>query len=170
MAYSGAVQVIQLLNQTQAEEIVALDAGEDASGSSADIATLMVPVPLMIYAFGVFVTEDLAASLTGSLFLERSSVIAGTDTTVVEFDLDSTNLQSGNGDSPLVTSSTGSEDIDAGDVVYAQASAFPVLITAPQYLTVRLVTTAVAGEYVPFIVARWQGMDLRPASVWANAS
>lgn len=166
MAYSGAAQVIEF--QSPDSTIAVNTSLIDISASSADVATLIVPVPLMIYAFGCYVTEDLAATASGSIFLERATNVAGTDTTVVELDLDSTDLKSGDGTDPLQTASTGSEDIDAGDVIYAPSTSFPVLITAPQILTVRFVQTAVAGELRPFIVARWQGMDLRPTSVWGD--
>jgi hypothetical protein len=170
MAYSGAVQVMEFLTANIAGRLTVANAGIDVSDADADAATMIVPCPLMIYGFGVYVMEDLAASLTGSIFLERATVIAGTDTTVVEFDLDSTDLQSGDGTSPLQTSSTGSEDIDAGDVAWAPSSSFPVLIQSPQVLTVRHVQTAVAGEVAPFILARWQGPDLRQVTQWADAT
>ncbi len=174
MAYSGAVQVIAFLMADVADPtqvlagITVAESGIDLDDTSADVATMIVPVPLMIYAFGVYVHESFAAAATGSLFLERATNIVGTDTTVAELDYDSILNQSGDGDRPFQTTSTGSEDIDAGDVLYAQSSLFPVLITAPQVLTVRHVSTGVAGEVAPFIVARWQGMDLRPAAVWGR--
>ena len=168
MAYSGAVQVIQF--QAISELVSAATAMYDPTNDSGDLGILIVPTPLMVYAFGAFIHEDLGATLIDVL-LQRSLTIAGTDTTVATLDLSSTNLTSGDGNSPLVTASTGSGDIDNGDVVYAAASSFPVLITAPQVLTVSAsATEAIAGEYTMFIVARWQGMDLRPTSVWADAS
>ena len=142
-----------------------------SADSSADVATMIVPVPLLIYAFGVIVEEDFDASATGSLFLESSTVILGTDTTLVELDYDSTSLRSGDGFVPSKTASTGSEDIDKGDVIfYADASTFPLLVTAPKVLTVRHVTTNVAGIVVPFIVGRWKNIDGTPTSVWTNAN
>ena len=172
MAYSGAMDVYHFLLANQAGRIAVATTGIDLSGNaSADVATMIVPVPLVIFAFGVVVQENLAASAVGSLFLERSTVIVGTDTTVVELDYDSTDLRSGNSTNELAsaTASTGSEDVDAGDVIFfAQSSVFPVLIAAPQVLTVRHVTTAVAGEVAPFIVCRWQGIDGRPRSVWTD--
>lgn len=170
MAYSGAVQVIQMHNATNAASIVALDAGFDYSATAADDVTLIVPVPLMIYALGLYLTEAAAATSTVNLVLSHSTVIVGTDTTITTLDLDSTNLQSGDGDSPLVTSSTGSEDIVAGDVAYAPSSSFPFLVPAAQVLTLSHTASGGALEGIPFIVARWQGMDLRPAAVWANGS
>ncbi len=170
MAYSGAVQVIMLHNPTVAQSIVALDIGFDLSDSAADLFGMIVPVPLMIYAFGLYTTEAHAATSTANIVLAHSTVLVGTDTTIATLDLDSTNLQSGDGDSPLVTSSTGSEDIDAGDVAYAPSSSFPFLVPAAQVLTVSFSASGGAGEGVPFIIARWQGMDLRPAAVWADGN
>ena len=170
MAYSGAVQMIMLHNPTVAQSIVALDIGLDLIASTADDFVMIVPVPLMIYAFGMYVTENLAASDLAALTLQRSTVIVGTDTLISTLDFDSTSLQSGDGDQPLVTSSTGSEDIDAGDVVYAPADDFPVLVAAAQVLTVAHTASGGANEGVPFIIARWQGMDLRPTAVWASGT
>ena len=168
MAYSGAVQVVQF---TSIETFVSVaTAGYDPTSNSGDLGIMIVPVPLMIYAFGAYISEDLGATLIDVL-LQRSTVAAGTDSTVATLDMSSTNLTSGDGNSPLVTASTGSGDIDAGDVIYAPASSFPVLITAPQVLTVSAsATEAVAGEYTFFLICRWQGMDLRPAAVWGDAS
>jgi hypothetical protein len=166
MAYSGAVQVIPFQSPDAFTSVAT--SLIDVSASSADVAVLIVPVPLEVYAFGIYVTESFAAAGTGSIFLERATNVVGTDTTVSELDFDAVALKSGDGNKPLQTASTGSEDIDLGDVVYAPSSAFPVLIAAPQVLTVRFVQTAIVGEAVPFIVARWQGMDLRPTSVWAS--
>ena len=170
MAYSGAVQMIMLHAPTVAESIVALDIGMDLSAATADNFVMIVPVPLMIYAFGLYLTENSAATSLVALTLQHSTVIVGTDTLITTLDLDSTNLSSGNGDSPLQTASTGSEDIDAGDVAYAPSSDFPYLVPAAQVLTTSFSASGGANEGVPFIVARWQGMDLRPAAVWANGS
>ena len=168
MAYNGPLQVIQF---TPPEVFVSVaTAGMDISDSSVDHGTLAVPVSLMLYAFGVYVSENMAASALGSIFLERSTNVAGTDTTVVELDLDSIVHLSGNGTLPLQTASAGSEDIDAGDVLFAPSSLFPVLITAPQILTVRHVQTAITGELTAFIVGRWQAMDARGTEFWSNVN
>ena len=170
MAYSGAVQLIMMHSHTSVQSIVALDAGFNYSDATADDYVLYVPVPLMVYAFGLILTEDSAATSLVALTLQHSATVAGTDTLIATLDLDSTNLQSGDGDSPLVTSSTGSEDIDAGDVAYAPSSSFPFLVPAAQALTVAHTASNGALEGIPFIVARWQGMDLRPVSVWADGN
>ena len=169
MAYSGAVQVITMHVPTPAESIVALDIGQDLS-TGADKYVLIVPVPLMIYAFGVYLSEGYAAGSVANMTLQHSTVVAGTDTLISTLTEDSTDLQSGDGNSPLVTSSTGSEDIDAGDVMYAPASDFPFLVPAAQVLTVANSASNGAGEGVPFIICRWKGMDLRPAAVWGDAT
>jgi hypothetical protein len=165
MAFSGDVTVLHF--QEPDSSVAVATTNIDVSASSADTATMIVPVPLMLYAFGLYCTENGAASLTGSVFLERATNVAGSDTTVVEVDIDVTDLSSGDGTLPLQTASTGSEDIDAGDVLFGPSSAFPVLITAPQVLTVRFVQTAVAGEYVPFVVGKWMEIDYTPAAVWS---
>ena len=170
MAYSGAVQVIVLHNATVAQSIVALDIGQDLSASAADLFGMIVPVPLMIYAFGMYVTESIAASDVALLTLQHSTVLTGTDTSIAILDFDSTNLASGDGDSPLKTASTGSEDLDAGDVVYAPSSSFPYLVPAAQVLTTSFAASGGANEGVPFIIARWQGQDLRLTSTWGNGS
>ena len=167
MAYNGPLQVIQF---TPPEVFVSVaTAGIDISDASADHATLAVPVSLMLYAFGVYLSEDMAAAADGSIFLERASNVAGSDATVIELDLDSTSHLSGSGTLPLVTASTGSEDIDAGDVLFAPSASFPILITAPQILTVRhAVSSGITGELTAFIVCRWQAMDLRGTSFWSD--
>lgn len=176
MAYSGEMNVYQFKLPNQAGRITVATTGIDIGGdSSADVATMIVPVPLMIFAFGV-VCEETLGTVTGSLFLERSTVILGTDTTVAELDFQSTDLKSGpaNQDIAQATALTASTDIAGGDVVYwAPASAtvpFPVLITAPQVLTVRHVNTTSVGEIAPFILCRWQGIDARPTSIWTNVN
>ena len=166
MAYSGAVQVIQF--EAPSNIVSVATSGYDPTDDSGDLGVLIVPVPLLIYQFGAYIMEDVGVSLI-DILLQRSTVIAGTDTTVATLDMSSTNLKSGDGSSPLQTASTAATDLDAGDVIYAPSSSFPVLITAPQVLTISAsATEAIAGEYVIFILARWQGPDLRPTSVWGN--
>ena len=169
MAYSGAVQVIQMHSHTSVQSIVALDAGFNYSDSTADDFVLYLPAPLMVYAFGMYVTESFAAGDLTSLTLQTALAPVGTDTLRATLDMDSTDLQSGDGDNALVTSSTGAEDLDAGDVVYAPASSFPFLAPVG-VLTVAHTASGGAAEGIPFIIARWQGMDFRGTNVWANAS
>ena len=92
MAYSGAVQVLTMHYPTRAESIVALDMGQDFSASAADLFTMIVPVPLMIYAFGIYVTENLAATSVGNYTLQHSTVIVGTDTLISTLVEDVTDL------------------------------------------------------------------------------
>ncbi len=170
MAYSD-YEVMKFHLADHFAQVVATGGINIEADASADVATFIVPLPLLIYAFGVVVNESFAAAAVGSLFLERSTVILGTDTTVVELDYDSTSLRAGDGFEPSATASTGSEDIDAGDVIfYADAATFPILIEAPQVLTVRHVNTTVNGIVEPFIVARWKNIDGRPTSVWTNTN
>ena len=165
MAYSGSAQVIEF---TLSNATTVAASAIDVSASSADYGHILVPIPMIIYQFGAYITESLAAAVTGSVFLERANRVAGTDVTVVELDLDATNLASGDGTRAAQTASTGSEDIDAGDVVYSPQSSFPIIITAPQVLVLRLVQTAVVGEMRPFVVGRFLGPDYRSTEVWIN--
>ena len=171
MAYNGPLQVIQF---TPPEVFVSVaTAGMDISvdPTTTDNATIAVPINLMLYGFGVYVSEDLGATATGSIFLERSTNVAGTDTTVIELELDSTTHKSGDGQLPLVTASTASDDIDAGDVLFAPSASFPILITAPQILTVRYAQSASnTGELTAFIVGRWQAMDARGLKFWSDVN
>ncbi len=170
MAYSD-YEVMKFHLADHFAQVLATGGINIEADSSADVATFIVPLPLLIYAFGVVVNESFAASATGSLFLERATVILGTDTTVAELDYDSTSLRSGDGSEPSTTASGGSASIDAGDVILlANASTFPILIDAPQVLTVRHVTTAVNGIVEPFIVARWKNIDGTPTSVWTDTN
>ena len=165
MAYSGSAQVIEFTNVSS---ILVNTSAIDVSATSADYGHILVPVPMILYQFGAYITEDLAAAVTGSVFLERSNRVAGTDVTVVELDLDSTNLRRGDATRAAQTASTGSEDLDAGQVVYSPQSLFPVIITAPQLLTLRLVQTSAVGEMRPFIVCRFLGPDYRSTEVWID--
>ena len=169
MAYSGAVQVIHMHTMTSAQSIVALDAGLDFSASGADMFVLYVPTPLMVYQFGVFVTESFGAGDLTALTLQSALMTVGTDTLLTTLDFDSILLFSGDGNSPAATVSTGAEDIVAGDVAYARHQDFPVLVEGPRVLTVANTTSGQAGEGIPFIIARYQGPDLRPARVWTRA-
>ena len=166
MAYSGSAQVLEF---TLVNSIAVNTSAVDVSASSGDFGAIIVPVPMMLYQFGCYVTESLAAAVTGSIFLERADFVAGTDATVVELDLDATDLRSGDGTRAAQTASTGSEDIDAGDVIYSPQTSFPIIITAPQVLVLRTVqTSSVAGELRPFIICRWLGPDYRSTEVWIN--
>ena len=167
MAYSGAVSVMSFQH---AESLSALtDAILDIGTDTKDL-NMICPMPLQLYAFGIFVLENLGASYDSALVLQDSTSIDGTDTTISTLDLDSTSNFSGDGDSPLVTVSTGAEDIDDGDVVYSSSADFPYLVVAGRMLVVQYTaSTDTAGEAVPFVVARWNGPDLRPTNIWARA-
>lgn len=166
MAYSGSTQVMSF--QSPGSMAGVATSLIDISDSTVDLAILIVPFPLKVYQFGVYSTETLGTAVTGSIFLERSTVIAGSDTTVFEMDVDSVNLASGDATLASQIYSTGSEATAAGDVLYSGQMGFPVVITAPQVLSVRMVTTALAGELVPFIVARWLGLDYRSTEHWTS--
>ena len=168
MAYSGSAQVIEF---TKPDAVTVVLSAIDTSASSGDFGHILVPIPMMLYQFGAYITESLAATISGSVFLERANRVAGSDTTVAELDLDATNLRSGDGTRAAQTASTGSEDLDAGDVVYSPQSLFPLIITAPQVLVLRLVqTSTIAGEMRPFIVARFLAPDYRSTEVWIDKS
>ncbi len=164
MAYSGATQVILFEHPGN---LTSATTAQINIGTDTITAHLIVPVPLMIYAFGVYLTQTLGASYDSSLTLRRVTIPGGTTTTLSTLDLDSTALSSGDNTSPNQTASTGAEDIVAGDVAFAPASAFPVLVQSPTTLIMQYTaSTDTAGEAVPFIVARWQGMDLRQTEIW----
>jgi len=170
MAYSSGRQIMPFQLAGHAGMITVAASGIDVSDASADAGTMFCPLPLLIYQFGMFITESPAAAITGSVFLEESTVIAGSDTTIVEFDMDVTDLQSGDGNRPNVTAAAGSESEDNGDVIWSPKSSFPWLVQAGLTLTVRHVQTAQVGEYVPFIDAQWMPMDVRRAATWINVA
>ena len=167
MAYSGSAQVLEF---TKPDAVTVVLSAIDVSASSADYGHILVPVPMIIYQFGMYITETLAATVSGSIFLSREEKIAGTEVTIAELDLDATNLAKGDATRAAQTASTGSEDISAGEVVYSPQSLFPVLVTAPQLLALRLVQTAVVGEMRPFIVCRWLAADYRGTEVWSDST
>ena len=167
MAYSGSAMVLEF---TLPNSIAVNTSAIDVSATSGDFGHILVPIPMMLYQFGAYITEDLAATVSGSVFLERANRVAGTDVTVVELDLDSTNLSRGDGTRAAQTASTGSEDLDAEQVVYSPQSLFPIIITAPQMLVLRLVQTSVVGEMRPFVVGRFLGTDYRSTEIWIDKS
>jgi len=171
MAYSGLIRVMEFPCANAYGRITIANTGIDVSDASADAATMIVPSVLKIYQFGLYVMESLGSTLAGSVFLERAPSLLGTDVTLAEIDLDSADLKSGDGVSANQTASTGSEDIDAGDVIFAPASSFPITVIGPQYLTVRHAQSAsVAGELAPFIVAKWMPPDLRSTEQWSDVT
>ena len=177
MAYSGSMDVIPFILAADFGRITVATTGIDLDSDTGDVATMIVPVPLMIYAFGVNVTENLGV-VTGDLTLQRSTVIGGTDTTIAVLDFDDTTYSSGAAavsSQELLAHSVAlaaSADVDAIDTfINASAAIFPFLVTAPQVLTLNHTITAatITGELAPFIVARWQGIDARPREVWTRA-
>ncbi len=166
MAYSGQNVVIQF--QHPGSLIAVTDAMIDVSASSADAAYLIVPVPLMIYAFGIWSHESAAASGTGSILLEVQRVPAASQITICELDFDATDPSSGGDRTAGVTASTGSEDMDLGDIMFGKSSNFPYLVAAPNTLCVSFTQTAIVGEFTAFLVGRWLGIDYRSDGVWAS--
>lgn len=175
MAYSGSLTIIdfQAPDASIAVNTSLIDISTDPTTSLA--GSLAVPVPLMLYGFGVYCMETVGATATGSILLERSVNIL-TDatsggTSVAEIELDTTSLSSGDGVLPRQTALTASSDIVAGDVVMAPAATFPLLIAPNQTLQVRYVQSGSnAGEFRPFIVVRWQGIDARSTEQWTRLS
>ncbi len=174
MARSGALKVIEFNIAANAGRIIVASTGIDISDSTRDHATIFVPVDMILYQFGVYVMEDLGATAAGDVALETINTpstlpTSGTATTIATIDLDATNLARGNGATAAAVASTGSEDIDAGDVIFAPTSTFPLMILAPHILTVRHVqSSSVTGELAPFIVCRWLTPDLRSNEQWAS--
>ena len=166
MAYSGQNIVIQF--QHPGSLIAVADSMIDVSASSADNAILIVPIPLMIYSFGVMSFESGAAGISGSVLLEIQRVPAASQVTVCDIDLDATDPSSGGDRTAGVTASTGSEDMDLGDIMYGKSSNFPYLVDAPNTLTVSTTQTAQVGEFTAFMVCRWLGIDYRSDGVWAS--
>ncbi len=176
MARSGALKVIEFNLASNAGRILVASTGIDISESSADAGTIFVPVDMILYQFGVYVMESLDATAAGDVVLEQISTpstlpTSGTAVSLATIDLDATNLARGNGTLAAQVASTGSEDIDAGDVVFAPTSTFPLMILAPHILTVRHVqSSSIAGELAPFIVCRWLTPDLRSNEQWASTA
>jgi len=167
MAYDGALRVYQF--QAPETLVSAATAGMDIGEADADLGSMICPIDFMIYQFGVHVHQTLGASAVGSVFLTRATNVAGTETTIVELDMDSTSLLSGNNTLPLITASTGSEAIIEGDTIFSPMSNFPFLVVAPQVLETRHVDSGtVVGEVTPFVIGKWQSMDGRPTSVWTD--
>ena len=171
MAYSGQTKCIEFLCANGAGRVTIANTGIDISVTGADAATISIPIPMIIYAFGVYVMEDLGAAATGGIFLDMETVIAGGGSIVVlaEIDLDSTSNLRGDGFTARQVASTGSEDIDAGDVILASNAIFPITVPAPRTLTARWATNSgIAGEVAPFIVARWLAPNFSSTEQWTD--
>lgn len=166
MAYSGQQVVIQF--QYPGSLVAVTDSMIDISATSADNAILIVPIPLIIYSFGLYSFETGGAAVVNSVLLEVQRVPAASQVTIVDFDLDATDQASGGDRTAGVTAAAGSESIIQGSIQYAPSSVFPYLVDAPNTLTVSTTLTAVAGEYTAFIVGRWLGLDYRSDGIWAS--
>ena len=168
MAYSGENVVLQF--QHPGSLIAVTDSVIDvsATGAPTDYAVIICPIPFMIYQFGMFVTQTGGATLTGDVTLLRSTFAAGTDITIVGVDLDSTDLNSGAATTASITASTGAEAILLDGVIWSPTSVFPYIVSAAHCLTVALTNTSAVGEYVPFVVGRWLGLDWRSTEVWGS--
>ena len=173
MAYSGQTKVMPFLCANHGGRVTIANTGIDISITGADAATLIVPIPMIIYAFGVYVMESFDAAATGGIFLDMETVMAGGGSLIVlaEIDLDSTSNSRGDGFTARQVASTGSEDVDAGDVIFASNAIFPITVPAPRVLVVRHVqSSSIAGEVAPFIVARWLNPNLSSTEQWVDAS
>ena len=177
MARSGALKVIEFNLANNAGRIAIVNTGIDISDATADAGTIFVPVDMILYQFGVYVMESLGATAAGDVALEQITApstlpTSQTAVTIATIDLDSTDLKSGDGGVLANnTASTGSEDIDAGDVIFAPALTFPLMIFAPHILTVRHVqSSSIAGELAPFIVCRWLEPDFRSNEQWVSTA
>ena len=166
MAYSGQQVVIQFQNPGSLTNVAS--SVIDLSASTADYATIIVPIPLIIYSFGFYSHESAAAAITGAALLEVQRVVAASQVTIVSMNFDATDQASGGDRTAGVTAAAGSESVDAGDITYAPSSVFPYLVDAPNTLMVSLTQTAQVGEFTPFIVGRWLGLDYRSDGVWAS--
>ena len=165
MAYDGEQVVIQF--QHPGSLIAITDASLDIS-TTAETGYLIVPMPLLIYAFGLWCHEDSGSSLINDTLLERQTVPEASQTVISTIKYDSTDLASGGAGTSGVTALSASENVDDGDIIYAAGSVFPYLVTAPQTLVVSHILTAVGGEFTPFIIARWLGIDYRSTEVWVS--
>ena len=166
MAYDGENVVIQF--QHPGSLIAITDSSIDISATSADNGYIVCPIPLMIYAFGLWCNEDAGTALVNDTLLERQTVPAASQTVISTIKYDNTDLSSGGVGTAGVTALSVSQDVDEGDIIYAAGSVFPYLITAPQTLTVSTTLTGVGGEFTPFIIGRWLGIDYRSTAVWVS--
>ena len=166
MAYSGSAMVIEF--QMPSEIAAVASSIVDISAASADLATIICPVPLLVYQFGLQVTETIVTLATGAVLLERSTVPAASQSTVATIELDSTSLLRGNSTSAAQTALALSSDLVAGDVIWSANTSFPIVIEAPQVLTLSHTQTSIGGELRAFIVGRWLPIEYHSAEMWTS--
>ena len=172
MTYMSGAQIIEFDCVLGAGRIAVASSGLDFSDDGIDdVSVILCPIPLLVYGCGIYVTESLSATLDADLTLQVSTVIAGTDRTIVAYDLDAVTAVSG-GAGRMVAGTTaagGSESSVAGDVRWMNSSSFPILIKPGSVLTLLSVDQSTgAGECLPFIYAKWMAMDFRPTNIWVN--
>lgn len=166
MAYSGSAMLMEF--QMPSEIAAVASSILDISASSADVATIICPMPLLVYQFGLQVTEAPATLATGAVLLERSTVPAAAQATVATIELDSTSLLRGDGVSAAQTALALSSDLSVGDVIWSANTSFPIVIEAPQVLTLSFTQTSIVGEFRAFIMARWLPIEYHSSEIWTN--
>ena len=165
---SGDTTVLSF--QSPGSLIAATDGVVDISATSADDAVLLIPIPFLIAQFGMFVQETAGVTVVGDVLLVQSTFAAGTDVVIATMVLDGTDFNSGGTASTAsITASTGSEALLIAGILWGASSVFPYLIPAARCLTVSHTLFADVGEYTPFVVGNWLGLDFRSTETWASA-
>ena len=172
MTYSSGAQIIEFDAVGGAGRVTVILSNLDISDDAIDdVGTIICAIPLQVYGVGMYITETLGTQVDEDMVLEMSLIVGGTDRTIAAVDIDAVTLRSGDASQIIAsaTASGGSESLLVGDVIWGNSTVFPILVPAGSVLTFRATDNgALAGEAIPFVYAKWMGMDFRANETWVN--
>ena len=143
---------------------------EDAA---ADLKDYVIPFPCQVEDFGVYITENFVAQATDPIVaLQTKTSIGGSATTKVTLTLGGSNtvLKKGDAVKVMQTAITADTDLDNGHVVLGKRTALPFKLNPGDVLTIRHdgAATGAGGAYIPIVLLRIEGVNMKPAVVWAE--
>lgn len=141
--------------------------------AAADIVTYTFPVAVQVEAFGAVLLEDFTAhTLIPTISLDHLDKIGGTRTEIVALAIDSSNttLLAGDGNKPGQTALSADTDLDNGDVVFADADAFPYNVLPGESLVfeAKVASGSSGGAYKCFVLYRIGGQRNQLTNVWSH--
>jgi len=141
--------------------------------AAADLKDYVIPCNITILQAGVLVTEDFTEHTINPIFtVQKKPGIGGTAVPLVSVTLASgatSSLKRGDGVKEAQTAPTLDVDIDDDDVILAYPGSFPITVKSGEVITLKasVASGSAGGAYVPFIIARIDGVvDGRQDNVW----